>query len=88
MHWLFTLFFLLRPTCTSWALLVGIRARPTYDVPREITRCSMDYFIASESKPHLAELTYQIGSNARWLSDDQVDSIMEGVIRDFIQGGR
>ncbi|WP_177327194.1 DUF4238 domain-containing protein [Pseudomonas sp. WCS374] len=61
---------------------------PTYDLPREIARCSMDYFIASESKPHLAELTYQIGSNARWLSDDQVDSIMEGVIQEFMQCGR
>ena len=60
----------------------------SYDLPREIARCSMDYFIASESKPHLAELTHQIGSNARWLSDDEVDSIMEGVIQEFMQGGR
>lgn len=59
---------------------------PSYDIPREIASCSMDYFIASESKPHLADLTHQIGSNSRWLSDDEVDSIMVEVIQELMQG--
>lgn len=60
----------------------------SYDLPREIARCSMDYFIASESKPHLVDLTQEIGSNARWLSNGEMGSIMEEVIQEFMPGGR
>ncbi|MCM2364305.1 DUF4238 domain-containing protein [Pseudomonas sp. SR18] len=61
---------------------------PTYDMPREIARCSMDYFIASEAKPRLADLRYEIGSNAQWVSEAEVDGIMEEVIQKLMQGER
>lgn len=59
---------------------------PTYDIPREIARCSMDYFIASEDKPHLADLRHQIGSNSRWVSEAEVNSMMEEVIQKLMLG--
>ena len=58
---------------------------PTYDMPREIARCSMDYFIASEAKPRLADLRYEIGSNAQWVSEAEVSCIMEEVIQKLMQ---
>ena len=62
------------------------KAPPTYDMPREIARCSMDYFIASDAKPHLADLRCEIGSNAQWVSEAEVSCIMEEVIQKLMQG--
>lgn len=41
----------------------------------------MDYFIASEAKPHLVDLRNEIGSNAQWVSEAEVSCIMEEVKR-------
>lgn len=46
----------------------------------------MDYFIASEDKPHLADLRHQIGSNSRWVSEAEVNSMMEEVIQKLMLG--
>lgn len=64
----------------------GYKGPPTYDMPREIARCSMDYFIASDAKPHLADLRCEIGSNAQWVSEAEVSCIMEEVIQKLMQG--
>ncbi|WP_445672835.1 DUF4238 domain-containing protein [Pseudomonas inefficax] len=61
---------------------------PTYDMPKEIARCSMDYFIAGEVKPHLADLRSEIGSNAQWVSETEVIRIMEEIMRKLMQGER
>lgn len=75
---------------TSSLFLMGTtgvyRGPPTYDMPREIARCCMDYFIASENKPLFTELTHQIGSNSQWVSEAEVDGIMEEVIQKLMQG--
>lgn len=67
---------------------VDCQGPPTYDMPREIARCSMDYFIASEDKPHLADLRYQIGTNAQWVSGVEVNNMMDEVIQKLMQGER
>lgn len=46
----------------------------------------MDYFIASEAKPHLVDLRNEIGSNAQWVSEAEVSCIMEEVIQKLMQG--
>lgn len=46
----------------------------------------MDYFIASDAKPHLADLRCEIGSNAQWVSEAEVSCIMEEVIQKLMQG--
>ncbi|MDV3055448.1 hypothetical protein [Pseudomonas paracarnis] len=46
----------------------------------------MDYFIASENKPLFTQLTHQIGSNSQWVSEAEVDGIMEEVIQKLMQG--
>lgn len=75
---------------TSGLFLMGTtgtyRGPPTYDMPREIARCCMDYFIASEAKPHLANLKYEIGSNAQWVSEEEVNGVMDEVIQKLMLG--
>jgi len=77
---------------TSGLFLMGTsgthQGPPTYDMPKEIARRSMDYFIASEAKPHLADLRCEIGSDAQWVSETDVDCIMEKVIQELMQRER
>lgn len=56
-----------------------------YDLPAEIARCSMDYFIASSNTPHLIEHRQLIGSNAHWVSEAEVNVLMEEVIQKLLR---
>ena len=78
----------LAPNLFLMGTVDGHQGPPTYDMPKEIARCSMDYFIASEAKPHLADLRNEIGSNAHWVSESEMDSIMQEVLQKLMEGER
>lgn len=52
--------------------------------PRENARYSMECFTASKGKLHLADLTHETDLTAWWLSNDEMVSIVEEVIQEYM----
>lgn len=49
---------------------------PPQNLPLEIARCSMGYFICAHQSDRAADVQAQIGSNASWLSAREMSSIL------------
>lgn len=54
------------------------------NLPEQVARCSMSYFISSEDCETLADLQAHIGSNAYWVSEKRLELLIEEVIRSLI----
>ncbi|WP_278412564.1 hypothetical protein, partial [Stutzerimonas kunmingensis] len=64
-------------------VLVGANASMTLDsacLRREIARCSLEHFVASEAPPQHDDLVSLIGENANLLTVDQADAIMSELL--------
>ncbi|WP_223527284.1 DUF4238 domain-containing protein [Pseudomonas sp. BF-B-26] len=57
---------------------------PPKNLPLEIARCSMKYFICAHQNDRAADLQAQIGSNASWLSAREMNSILNEVLSEFM----
>lgn len=58
------------------------QSQPLQNLPLEIARCSMGYFICSQQSDRAADIQPQIGSNASWLSAREMKSILNKVLSD------
>lgn len=56
------------------------------DLPTEIARCSLEYFISAENDEKSAELHALVGSNSHWLSADEIQSVMDDVFKRHLDG--
>lgn len=50
------------------------------NLPLEIARCSMSYFICAHKSERAADLQTQIGSNASWLSAREMSTLLDEVL--------
>lgn len=56
------------------------KSSPPQNLPLEIARCSIEYFICAHQRDDAADLQAQIGINARWLSAREMNSIINEVL--------
>lgn len=56
------------------------------DLPTEIARCSLEYFISAENDEKSAELHALVGSNSHWFSSEEIQSILDDVFKSQLDG--
>lgn len=56
---------------------------PKYlELPQRIVECSLEYFISSENNERIRKLTPYIGSNSYLISNEELSSIVDSIVRD------
>lgn len=65
--------------------LIGSTLAPAsnlcFDLPAEIARCSLEYFISGHNDEKTAELHQKVGANSHWILKDEVEPMLDDIFR-------